>query len=89
MCISSRSEEDGSLQVDSEIAVRGSSDAGASQLNTDGEIWVGGRSSLPWGLPQEYYQGFTGCIQYITVNGEDLHLVDHRNGHSSTITFCS
>ncbi|XP_070206823.1 agrin-like isoform X2 [Littorina saxatilis] len=84
-----RNLQEGTLQVGSEIPVKSSSGAGSSQLDTDGELWVGGRSSLPWGLPQEYYQGFIGCIRRITVNGEQLHLVDHRNGHSSTIAFCS
>lgn len=84
-----RNLRDGSLQVDSEIPVKQSSAPGSSQLDSDGELWVGGRSNLPWGLPPEYYNGFKGCIQEIVVNGEELHLVDHRNGHSSTIAFCS
>ncbi|KAL8568100.1 hypothetical protein ACOMHN_000324 [Nucella lapillus] len=87
--VAKRTLQDGSLEVDGEIPVRASSGSGASQLDTDGELWVGGRASLPWGLPQEYYQGFTGCIQDISINSEELHLVDDRNGHSSTITFCS
>ncbi|XP_076451600.1 agrin-like isoform X2 [Babylonia areolata] len=87
--VAKRNLREGTLEVDGETQVRSSSDEGSTQLDTDGELWVGGRSSLPWGLPQEYYEGFTGCIQDISVNGKELHLVDHRNGHSSTITFCS
>lgn len=76
------------LKVDMEPEVRLSSAEGSSQLDTDGTLWVGGKASMPLGFPQEYYDGFQGCIEEIKVNGQQLHLVDHRNGHG-TIAFCS
>ncbi|PVD37045.1 hypothetical protein C0Q70_04038 [Pomacea canaliculata] len=79
---------DGMLKVDMEPEVRLSSAEGSSQLDTDGTLWVGGKASMPLGFPQEYYDGFQGCIEEIKVNGQQLHLVDHRNGHG-TIAFCS
>ncbi|XP_067659553.1 agrin-like isoform X7 [Haliotis asinina] len=80
---------EGRLQVDSETMLSSMSGAGASQLDTDGNLWIGGKPDLPWGLPPEYYSGFTGCIDEVMINRVDLHLVEDRETHSSTIAFCS
>ncbi|XP_012936934.1 agrin [Aplysia californica] len=82
-----RQEREGSLQVDDEDPVTGFSEQGTKQLDTDGLLWIGGRSSLPWGLPT--MKNFEGCIEKVEVNGQRLHLVEDKNGHSSTIAFCS
>ncbi|XP_076472604.1 agrin-like [Babylonia areolata] len=84
-----RTLREGWLQVDTEPPIIMSSGPGSTQLDSDGELWVGGRSQLPWGLPQEYYLGFTGCIQEVTLHGDRLHLVDNRSGHQSSVAFCS
>src|SRR5690348_6700772 len=41
----------GVLQLDNQAAVSASSDVGATELNTDGILWVGGQINLPVGLP--------------------------------------
>ncbi|XP_071109972.1 agrin-like isoform X4 [Haliotis cracherodii] len=80
---------EGRLQVDDETMMSSMSGVGASQLDTDGNLWIGGKPDLPWGLPPEYYSGFTGCIDEVIINRVGLHLVEDRESHSSTIAFCS
>merc|ERR1711997_648050 len=54
----------GILQVDKTKPSRGKSEAGASILNTDGKVWIGGKiSGIPSGLPAQYYHGFIGCLR--------------------------
>ncbi|XP_041377630.1 agrin-like isoform X2 [Gigantopelta aegis] len=81
--------QDGILQVDDEVAVMLSSAVGASQLDTDGQLWIGGKSILPWDLPSAYYQGFVGCVDEIKVNRGNMHLVKHRTERTMTVAFCS
>lgn len=38
-------------------------------------------------LPEDYNQGFMGCIQQVLVNDRELHLVQHRRT-SSAVNFC-
>ncbi|KAJ8320450.1 hypothetical protein KUTeg_002037 [Tegillarca granosa] len=84
-----REEREGSLQVDSETPVVDTSNAGATQLDTNGELWIGGKVDLPLGLPFDYRQGFTGCISEVYINDRQLHLLDQRNQHSTHIMrFC-
>ncbi|KAJ8265022.1 hypothetical protein COCON_G00141210 [Conger conger] len=74
----SRALRDGSLQVGNEAAVTGSSPLAATQLDTDGALWLGGleESSVARRLPKAYSTGFVGCVKDVTVDGMDLHLVE-------------
>ncbi|ESO90466.1 hypothetical protein LOTGIDRAFT_123273, partial [Lottia gigantea] len=78
----------GSLQIDNEEPITDISTMGAEQLDTDGQLWLGGKSALPFGLPNPYYSGFKGCLDSVTINRQELHLVDSRSTESSTIAFC-
>ncbi|XP_053379585.1 agrin-like isoform X3 [Mercenaria mercenaria] len=83
-----RDHRQGSLQVDKEPMITTVSDSGATQLDTDGMLWIGGRSDLPSGLPQDYYKGFKGCLGFVFILDKHLHLYDHRNGLGSIMEFC-
>ncbi|KAG7472748.1 hypothetical protein MATL_G00112170 [Megalops atlanticus] len=74
----SRALRDGSLQVGNEAAVTGSSPLAATQLDTDGALWLGGleESSVARRLPKAYSTGFVGCVKDVTVDGVELHLVE-------------
>ncbi|XP_051947304.1 agrin-like isoform X2 [Xyrauchen texanus] len=74
----SRALRDGSLQVGNEAAVTGSSPLAATQLDTDGALWLGGLEELSVArrLPKAYSTGFAGCVKDVIVNGVELHLVE-------------
>ncbi|XP_041860203.1 agrin isoform X2 [Melanotaenia boesemani] len=74
----SRALRDGSLQVGNEAAVTGSSPLAATQLDTDGALWLGGLEELAAArrLPKAYSTGFVGCIKDVVVDGVELHLVE-------------
>lgn len=76
----------GVLQVDKAKPSRGKSEKGASILNTDGKIWIGGKHSLPSGLPTQYYHGFIGCLKNVKVFRRHLDLL--RNGDNSNVKVC-
>ena len=77
------------LQVDSQRPVTGVSEAGANDLNTDGLIWVGGYSStLPSGLPNDYYNGFIGCLKDFKMDSESVSLTAHAVTSSSIRRYC-
>ncbi|XP_069117853.1 agrin-like isoform X2 [Argopecten irradians] len=87
--VANRDERQATLQVDDERPVKGMSSEGASQLDTDGNLWIGGKSSLPLGLPDQYYHGFRGCIEEVYINGRKLQMIDHRSDQRSPIVrFC-
>eukprot|EP00094_Tigriopus_californicus_P000322 TCALIF_00311-PA protein Name:"Similar to Agrn Agrin (Mus musculus)" AED:0.20 eAED:0.20 QI:0/0.36/0.34/0.86/1/1/23/48/1678 len=77
----------GVLQIDDDKPVRGRAEKGASVLNTDGKVWIGGKLTIPFGLPIQYYQGFQGCIKKIKIFRKRLDLI--RDGNNSNIQFCS
>lgn len=77
----------GVLQIDDDKPVRGRAEKGASVLNTDGKVWIGGKLTIPFGLPTHYYQGFQGCIKKIKIFRKRLDLI--RDGNNSNIRFCS
>lgn len=83
-----RSRRLGILQVDNQAAVSASSEPGATELNTDGILWVGGSASLPTGLPASYYQGFMGCIRDLKLEGEFAPLAAHLNSGAAGMRFC-
>lgn len=62
------------LVVDGAKPLSSSAAPGATQLNTDGLLWLGGCPKLPPGLPAALYLGFVGCIQEATVDGRQLAL---------------
>ncbi|XP_059189505.1 agrin isoform X6 [Centropristis striata] len=86
----SRALRDGSLQVGNEAAVTGSSPLAATQLDTDGALWLGGLEELAVArrLPKAYSTGFVGCIKDVVVDGMDLHLVEDAL-NSPKILHCS
>ncbi|XP_054994916.1 agrin isoform X2 [Sorex araneus] len=73
-----REQREGSLQVGNEAPVTGSSPLGATQLDTDGALWLGGLEKLPVGqaLPKAYGTGFVGCLRDVVVGGRPLQLVE-------------
>ncbi|XP_034733623.1 agrin isoform X4 [Etheostoma cragini] len=86
----SRALRDGSLQVGNEAAVTGSSPLAATQLDTDGALWLGGLEELAVArrLPKAYSTGFVGCIKDAVVDGVELHLVEDAL-NSPRILHCS
>uniref|UniRef100_A0A8D0AQE6 Agrin n=1 Tax=Sander lucioperca TaxID=283035 RepID=A0A8D0AQE6_SANLU len=86
----SRALRDGSLQVGNEAAVTGSSPLAATQLDTDGALWLGGLEELSVArrLPKAYSTGFVGCIKDVVVDGVELHLVEDAL-NSPRILHCS
>ncbi|XP_069893156.1 agrin isoform X3 [Dipodomys merriami] len=73
-----REHREGSLQVGNEAPVTGSSPLGATQLDTDGTLWLGGLQKLPVGqtLPKAYSTGFVGCLRDVVVGLRRLHLLE-------------
>ncbi|KAB1268253.1 Agrin [Camelus dromedarius] len=73
-----REQREGSLQVGNEAPVTGSSPLGATQLDTDGALWLGGLEKLPAGqaLPKAYGTGFVGCLRDVVVGRRPLHLLE-------------
>ncbi|KAM4609928.1 agrin [Polymixia lowei] len=86
----SRALRDGSLQVGNEAAVTGSSPLAATQLDTDGALWLGGLEELSVArrLHKAYSTGFMGCIKDVLVDGVELHLVEDAL-NSPKILHCS
>ncbi|XP_067228326.1 agrin isoform X1 [Chanodichthys erythropterus] len=86
----SRALRDGSLQVGNEAAVTGSSPLAATQLDTDGALWLGGLEELSVArrLPKAYSTGFIGCVKDVIVDGVELHLVEDAL-NSPKILHCS
>ncbi|XP_037796396.1 agrin-like [Penaeus monodon] len=76
----------GVLRVDNERPVKGVSEKGATTLNTNGKLWIGGSPRIPDGLPRAYYQGFRGCVDAVQVENRDLNLVTH--GDAQLVRFC-
>ncbi|XP_065277420.1 agrin [Emys orbicularis] len=85
-----RVHRDGSLQVGNEAPITGSSPLGATQLDTDGALWLGGieKLSLAHKLPKAYSTGFIGCIRDVIVDRQELHLVEDAL-NNQTILHCS
>ncbi|XP_076369747.1 agrin-like [Tachypleus tridentatus] len=75
----------GTLRVDDGPPVSATSEPGATELNSDGLLWLGGSPGLPTGLPDHYYFGFNGCIASVLVEGEPLYIVMHGSG---AVRFC-
>ncbi|XP_036738492.2 agrin isoform X2 [Manis pentadactyla] len=73
-----REQREGSLQVGNEAPVTGSSPLGATQLDTDGTLWLGGLEKLPisQALPKAYGTGFVGCLRDVVVGRRPLHLLE-------------
>nr|XP_023685478.1 agrin-like isoform X3 [Paramormyrops kingsleyae] len=86
----SRALRDGSLQVGNEAAITGSSPLAATQLDTDGALWLGGLEELAVArrLTKAYSTGFVGCMKDVSVDGVDLHLVEDALNNPK-ITHCS
>uniref|UniRef100_A0A2K6T9U7 Agrin n=1 Tax=Saimiri boliviensis boliviensis TaxID=39432 RepID=A0A2K6T9U7_SAIBB len=76
--VAHREQREGSLQVGNEAPVTGSSPLGATQLDTDGALWLGGLPELPAGpaLPKAYGTGFAGCLRDVVVGRRPLRLLE-------------
>ncbi|XP_056364427.1 agrin [Oenanthe melanoleuca] len=74
----SRVQREGSLQVGNEAPIAGSSPLGATQLDTDGALWLGGldKPSVPPRLPKAFSTGFVGCMRDVRVDRRELHLAE-------------
>ncbi|KAM7030447.1 LOW QUALITY PROTEIN: agrin [Acridotheres tristis] len=74
----SRVQREGSLQVGNEAPIAGSSPLGATQLDTDGALWLGGldKPSVPPRLPKAFSTGFIGCMRDVLVDRRELHLLE-------------
>ncbi|NXO13306.1 AGRIN protein, partial [Oriolus oriolus] len=74
----SRVQREGSLQVGNEAPIAGSSPLGATQLDTDGALWLGGldKPSVPHRLPKAFSTGFIGCMRDVLVDRRELHLLE-------------
>ncbi|KAH9495123.1 hypothetical protein Btru_018238 [Bulinus truncatus] len=83
----SRQHKEAFVKVDNEEPVKDTFPAATQQLDTDGLLWVGGRDKLTWELPT--MKNFIGCVEYVTVNSHQLHLVKDRISQSSTVVFCT
>ncbi|XP_072888416.1 agrin isoform X6 [Hemitrygon akajei] len=79
----------GTLQVGNEAPVTGSSPFGATQLDTDGALWLGGIEKLALGsrLPKAYSTGFIGCIKDVIVDRQELQLIEDAL-NNPTILHC-
>lgn len=79
----------GTLQVGNEAPVTGSSPFGATQLDTDGALWLGGIEKLAHGnrLPKAYSTGFIGCIKDVVIDRQELQLVEDAL-NNPTILHC-
>uniref|UniRef100_A0A7N4PPT9 Agrin n=1 Tax=Sarcophilus harrisii TaxID=9305 RepID=A0A7N4PPT9_SARHA len=86
----SRVQREGSLQVGNEAPVTGSSPLGATQLDTDGALWLGGLEKLnvAHSLPKAYSTGFVGCLRGVVVGQKELHLVEDAL-HKPALRHCS
>lgn len=48
---------------------------------------LGGNQDLPKDLPQSYYRGFQGCIEFVQIDAKRLHLVNDRK-NTDPVSFC-
>ncbi|XP_054715535.1 agrin-like [Uloborus diversus] len=75
----------GEIRLDKSFLTSNISEPGATDLNTDGMLWIGGSPNLPTGLPFHYYQGFVGCIDSVIIDKSPL---QHLLTGSEDIEFC-
>ncbi|XP_063965931.1 agrin-like isoform X1 [Lytechinus pictus] len=78
---------DASLQVDSEEPVMGQSRSGASQLDTDGYLYLGQGVNVPGSMASSYTY-YTGCIKDVLLDEDRLHLYEDAQGERPSL-FCS
>ncbi|KAK7792852.1 hypothetical protein R5R35_009634 [Gryllus longicercus] len=83
-----RRKRHGYIQVDGESPVRCIAQPGATVLNTNGRLWLGGAPTLPSGLPAPYYMGFKGCIDKIKVSRKPLDMLQRLGNDRTLIQFC-
>ncbi|XP_046437323.1 agrin-like isoform X5 [Daphnia pulex] len=76
----------GSIAVDGEKPIRVTADPGATILNSNGKLWIGGSSILPPGLPSPYYEAFVGCMDHAKVDRQNLDW--HRHGDNAILHYC-
>ncbi|NXO75657.1 AGRIN protein, partial [Sitta europaea] len=78
----SRVQREGSLQVGNEAPIAGSSPLGATQLDTDGALWLGGlpRPAQRPRLPKAFGTAFVGCMRSVLVDRRELQLLQDALG---------
>ncbi|CAG2059467.1 unnamed protein product [Timema podura] len=86
--VAHRRKRHGYLQVDGETPSRSLAEPGATLLNTNGRLWIGGAPTLPSGLPASYYLGFKGCVEKIKVSRKTLDMFNRLGNDKSMIHFC-
>lgn len=72
--ILSRNKRVGIIQIDNKYMNSTVSERGATELNSDKKLWIGGFSNLPVGLPDAYFSPFSGCLISVRVDGIALDL---------------
>ncbi|XP_064642356.1 agrin-like isoform X19 [Lineus longissimus] len=82
-----RQKRKGSIKVDNGETFTSVSGQGATQLDSDGLLWIGGKQNLPTGLPRKYYESFVGCIKKVEVDNEELNMVKDKQNEVA-IVFC-
>ncbi|XP_033113619.1 agrin-like [Anneissia japonica] len=83
-----RNLREGSLQVDDGEPILDTSKTGASQLDTNGLMILGGIESPPSNAPADYRNRFEGCVRNIQIVGNNLNLLEDAIGTKPT-QFCS
>ncbi|XP_055334862.1 agrin-like [Paramacrobiotus metropolitanus] len=69
----------GSLQVDDETARTKTSSPGATALNTNGNIYIGGSTDLHQEIPASYHHGFEGCLEHFYIENQQLSLFSNSS----------
>lgn len=68
------------MQIDNKYMNSTVSEKGATELNIEKKLWIGGFANLPAGLPEAYFTQFSGCLLSVRVDGIALDLTD-LTGH--------
>jgi coxsackievirus/adenovirus receptor len=85
---SARNGRQGTLTVDEQSPVQSLSLDGATQLDTDGILWLGGTRGSPSGLPEDFYNSFDGCIDHVYIDGRSLNMAENRLD-SHNLQYCT
>ncbi|VDO98563.1 unnamed protein product [Soboliphyme baturini] len=88
---SSRSKRQVFLSVDAERPLTSVALPGATEMNTDGMLWIGGHQEPPYAgrFSELAHRFFTGCVSELVVQSIPLDLVRHALEPAKAISFCS
>ncbi|KAK6622158.1 hypothetical protein RUM44_001965 [Polyplax serrata] len=68
----------GYIKVDDETPVKKVALSPMTVLTTNGKLFIGGAPMLPIGLPDEYYEGFSGCLESVKIDRKSLDLISNQ-----------